>query len=159
MRPDICKRGGAAVGRLVDLDPVEAVSVVCLRRWSEGASAQAGLRQEFCATLGEAEGAALEQGLDLLCDTCINEARRPLMRHPIGCLCVGADEACFARFIASAAEGDREDAMLLASLIVRTEMAFMIVDTARQVGLGFHRLALRARRGATAPTSATATLH
>ena len=40
------------------------------------------------------------------------------MRHSIECRCLGGDEACFANLVATAAEGEREDALLMATLMV-----------------------------------------
>ena len=66
-------------------------------------------------------------------------ARRPLMRHAPGCPCAGADECVFARFVALAAEGAREDAILIAALIVRTDIALTLAIRAETVGLRLMR--------------------
>ena len=73
------------------------------------------------------------------------------MRHGTDCPCLGADEACFARVVADASEGAREDAMLVAALMVRPDMAPAAVHLAEALGLALKRLALgtvaEARRG------------
>lgn len=68
------------------------------------------------------------------------------MRHALHCKCLGADEACFANFIATAATGEREDAMLIATLIVRADVAPLIASLAAEVGLAFRQMQLAAPR-------------
>jgi len=55
------------------------------------------------------------------------------MRHALECRCIGADESCFATMIASAAENDHEDAMLLASIMVNAQVASVAAYLAFQV--------------------------
>ncbi|EKE71785.1 hypothetical protein [Celeribacter baekdonensis] len=62
-------------------------------------------------------------------------ARRPLMRHHPDCACLGADEAVMARFVRLAARGAREDAALMAMLLIRADIASMAVSLAEQLGL------------------------
>ncbi len=82
------------------------------------------------------------------------------MRHSVQCKCLGADEACFANFIATAATGEREDAMLIATLLVRPDVAPLIVSLAADVGLAFMRMCLSAPREMAAPSHETQkTLH
>ncbi|WP_245706594.1 hypothetical protein [Ruegeria marina] len=73
-----------------------------------------------------------------------------MVRHDLGCACVGADEACFAHLIASAATGAHEDALMLAALIVRPDLAPALVALSEQFGL-----ALQAAVG----SAGTRTLH
>ncbi|GGE59835.1 hypothetical protein GCM10011517_29270 [Actibacterium pelagium] len=68
------------------------------------------------------------------------------MRHELACQCLGADESCFANLIAEAAEGDPEDAMLIATLLVRADMAPCLAALARDVGLALKRMSLRSRK-------------
>lgn len=62
-------------------------------------------------------------------------ARRPLMRHHPDCACLGADEAVMARFVRLAARGAREDAALMAMLLIRADIASLAVSLAEQLGL------------------------
>lgn len=117
--------GGAAVGRLDDLPPLERMVVLCLRLWSAGADLRGG--QTAC------------EGLDELIGTVVRHARRPLLCHAPDCPCAGADEAVLARFVALAAEGAREDAVLIATLLVRADLALGLAALAEQVGLGLTR--------------------
>ena len=66
-------------------------------------------------------------------------ARRPLMGHALDCPCAGGDECVFARFVALAAEGAREEAVLIAALIVRADLALGLAALAEGVGLGLMR--------------------
>jgi hypothetical protein len=62
--------------------------------------------------------------------------------HDIACPCVGGDEYALARFVALAAEGDREDAVLLAALLVRADVALCLAPLAEEVGLRVGRIGL-----------------
>ncbi|WP_425037469.1 hypothetical protein [Primorskyibacter sp. S187A] len=139
-------RGGAAVGVVSDLDSIEAASVIYLRLWFDGPDAQAKVWNDFAASLGSDQGRVALRSFETLCSLCARHGRRPLMRHSVQCACVGADEACFAHFIATAATGEREDAMLLASLIVRADVTPLVASLATDVGLAFKRMRLSAPR-------------
>jgi hypothetical protein len=61
------------------------------------------------------------------------------MGHAPGCPCAGADECVFARFVALAAEGAREDAVLMAALMVRADLALGLALQAERIGLRLMR--------------------
>lgn len=60
--------------------------------------------------------------------------------HKPHCTCIGADERCFAHFIETAATGRREDALLLATLMVREDAAPLAVAHAQHLGLALMRM-------------------
>lgn len=142
------------MGFVAELDAIEAASVLYLRLWNDGPEAQAQVRCDFTEMLGSDQGARAVQAFQELCDLCAIHGRRPLMRHAVQCKCLGADESCFANFIATAVEGEREDALLMATLLVRVDVAPVVVALATDVGLAMKRMRLRAPqmadRGATA---------
>lgn len=138
------KRGGAPVGNITDLDGIEAASVIYLRLWCDGPASQAGMRDEFASSLGLDRGGKALKSFEDLCRLCAQHGRRPLMRHSVSCKCLGSDEACFANFIATAAMGDREDAMLIATLLVRPDVAPLITAFAADFGLALKRMTLSA---------------
>jgi hypothetical protein len=149
--PDM-QRGAARVGLLSDLNAVEAGAVLYLRLWCDGDRAL--VARDFESALGEGHGRAACRTLDQLCALCVRHGRRQLMRHHLGCACLGADEACFANFVAAALDGDREDAMLIATLIVRAAMAPAAAAMAQDLGLALKCMAVRGRlvgRGTPAP--------
>ncbi len=148
--------GGAPVAHLADLGAVAAAAVLHLRAWGDGDLAA--IAQDFARGLGRGAGACAATDFDQLCGLIARHGRRPLMRHGRNCSCVGADEACFAAFVATAAEGCREDALLMAMLIVRPDMAPGLVALGQQVGLALRRMALHAA-GDEAGREARTTLH
>ncbi|ANB34970.1 hypothetical protein [Rhodovulum sulfidophilum] len=154
MNADPNRRGSAAVGFLDDLDPVEAGAVRCLRLWADGDDAQERLRSEFSDRLGPRQGSDAADSLHMICSLCAMYGRRPLMRHSASCPCLGADESCFATFVAAAGAGDREDAMLMATMLVRADMAPGLVDPAARLAMALRRLALAAVSARRAPDSA-----
>lgn len=156
-------RGGAPVGFITDLDSIEAAAVIYLRLWSDGPDSRQAVLNDFAASLGRVQGAKAVQGFEDLCRTCAQYGRRPLMRHSVHCKCLGSDESCFANFIATATTGDRNDAMLIATLLVRPDVAPLITSLAADFGLALKRMKLCAPKfygsGAKAPHAQPTTLH
>jgi len=128
-------RGGASVGLLTDLPPLEAGAVRYLRHWFSGAQARAELHEAFCGTLEPDLADSAFESFGQLCDFCVTHGRRPLVRHGMTCSCLGADENCFANLLAAATEGEANDAELLASLIVPPKQAQALSSLAAQTGL------------------------
>lgn len=150
------ERGGAPVGQIGHLGPVEAGAVLYLRLWSDGPAGQRDARADFDLALGRDGAEAALAALGGLCDLCARHGRRPLVRHALTCRCIGADESCFATLVAAATEGAREDAMLLAALLVRADMAPALTDLAQRFGLALRRMACAAPPAATPPAPAPA---
>ncbi|MEP5730181.1 MAG: hypothetical protein ABJL67_12515 [Sulfitobacter sp.] len=138
------KRGGAPVGFITELDGVEAASVIYLRLWCDGPDSQESVWNDFASTLGCTQGQKALRAFEDLCSLCSKHGRRPLMRHSVNCKCLGSDESCFANFIATAASGDHDDAMMIATLLVRPDFAPLITALATDFGLALKRMNLRA---------------
>jgi hypothetical protein len=131
--------GAAAVGHLAELPPLERQVIRCLRFWCAGPNGQAALGRELAQRMGRRAAERVTAHLDELLQVTASHARRPLMGHDLDCLCAGGDECVFARFVALAAEGAREEAALMASLMVRPDLALCLVRLAEDVGLGLMR--------------------
>ncbi|HET9067157.1 MAG TPA: hypothetical protein VFN28_00840 [Amaricoccus sp.] len=130
--------GATPVGRLAELPPLEREVIHCLRLWCAGPEGPGAVSDELVARHGEA-GRALAADLGELIATMAGHSRRPLVGHAPGCPCAGADECVFARFVALAAEGAREDAVLMAALMVRADLALCLAARAETVGLRLMR--------------------
>lgn len=139
-------RGGTPVGFVAELGPVEAGAVLYLRLWCDGPEAQAQISRDFATALGPDSGRSAVQSLETLCDLCVRHGRRPLMRHHVTCKCLGADESWFATFIGYASEGERDDAFLIATTMVRPDLAPALVGMAQDVGLALRQMAIKAHR-------------
>ena len=153
MRAAAPHRGGAPVGYVAELGPVEAGAVLCLRLWCDGSDAQSKIWKDFATLLGPQHGREALKSFKALCDLCVRHGRRPLMRHHLTCKCLGADESCFANFIGYASEGEREDALLIATTIVSPNMAPALVGLAQDFGLALRRMALKANKQTNTPTT------
>ncbi|MEP1536059.1 MAG: hypothetical protein ABJQ34_02780 [Paracoccaceae bacterium] len=140
------KRGGAPVGFITELDGVEAASVIYLRLWCDGPESQASVWNDFASHLGADQGRKAIQTFEDLFRLCSQHGRRPLMRHSVHCKCLGSDESCFANFIGTAATGDRDDAMFIATLLVRADVAPLVTSLATDFGLALKRMHLCAPR-------------
>lgn len=158
MSKSIENRGGAPVGFISELDSVEAASVIYLRLWCDGPEAQYQVWNDLATGLGVDRGRKALQAFESLCALCNTHGRRPLSRHSVQCKCLGADESCFANFIATAATGEREDAMLIATLLVRPDVAPLIASLAADFGHALKRMQLAAPRDLS-PQHQNKTLH
>ena len=92
--------------------------------------------------LGADHGRKALKAFETLCSLCSQHGRRQLMLHEITCKCIGSDESCFANFIATAATGEREDAMLISTLLVRADIGPIITSLAADFGLALVRMNL-----------------
>jgi hypothetical protein len=136
-------RGGAAVGFLADLPPLEKRTVTCLRMWCATAVTRAQVDADFHRAFGKSEAAVAGRVLADLCELTVRYGRRPLMLHHAGCKCLGADESAFAHLVGAAASGEREDAMMFAMLLVRPDLAPGVSGLAQQAGLMIRRMLAR----------------
>ena len=143
--------GAAPVGQLSDLAPLERRIVRSLRLLGHGETGRAALRMDLAASLGSDTAGAIGGRLEELLLSLMRHARRPVACHDIACPCVGGDEYALARFVSLAAEGDREDAMLLAALLVRTDIVHCLAPLAEEVGLRVGRLGMAMLRPASGP--------
>ncbi|MEM6422009.1 MAG: hypothetical protein AAF698_05415, partial [Pseudomonadota bacterium] len=107
---------------------------------------------------GAREGKRQLAAFETLIETLITHGRRPIMRHGIGCRCLGADECVLANLVGAAGQGDREEAALMAALLVRPGMATTVAAMAEEVGVVLRRMTLRSQRHvANTDTAATHT--
>lgn len=148
-------RGAAPVGQVDGLPQVELATVLCLRLWCDGVHAQTELRHEAARALGPDFGPHWADALGEFLDLITSFARRPILRHAVGCRCLGADESAVATLVAAATDGDREDAMLIGMLLVRPDVAPGLTELAQIVGLGLRRMSFTR----TTVTTAGAGLH
>ncbi|WP_238367509.1 hypothetical protein [Mesobacterium pallidum] len=133
-------RGAAPVGLLTELGAFECAAILYLRLWCDSIEAQRQVGDDFARVLGRARGRNAARSLGQLCELCSRYGRRPMARHQVGCQCLGGDESCFAQLVAAAADGDRDDAMMLAALIVRADVASALVAFAESYGLALRSL-------------------
>ncbi|PJI84413.1 hypothetical protein BC777_3471 [Yoonia maricola] len=151
--------GGGTVGLLDDCDAINAASIVYLRMWCSSPDTQASMLADLTNTLGAARGDKAVETFAQICRLCTRYGRRPLARHGLGCRCIGADEASFAQLIATATEGDRDDAMLIAILMVRPDMAPILISLATTFGLALKQMNLAAPKTVKQAAAYQPTLH
>ncbi|WP_386683801.1 hypothetical protein [Loktanella sp. R86503] len=150
--PQQTPRGGAPVGALHELAPIELAAVVYLRAWCTGGADRGMIARDFGLVMGDAAGPAVAN-FDALMSTLLENARRPVMRHGLGCSCIGGDENAFANLVAAAAGQDHDEALLFASALIKGHAAWGAVDLALRLGQVFLRLA-RMPNTAPVPTHA-----
>lgn len=151
-------RGGVTVGTLSELPPLEAGAVIYLRHWFSGSETRAQMRRDFEVNFGPEMAESAFEAFGYLCNFCAAHGRRPLVRHGMTCNCLGADENCFANLLASAAEGQKDDAHVLASLIVTPRKAPELAKLASDCGLLMQQI-MGLQLPVQADRPASATLH
>lgn len=150
-------RGGAAVGRMAELGAIESGAILCLRLWFENPASHA--RRSFEDDFGAFGGALALGNIGAICRLCDEHGRRPLMRHALSCDCVGGDEACLARMVEAALAGERDEAMMMASLMARADVAPQMVALAEVAGAALARLAVTPARQTARPALPRTSLH
>ncbi len=136
----IFKMGGAPVGKMQLLDLEEFTIISFLRRWCDGGIARTQLQKELVINLGYAKGAQFFQSFKSLCEIIFYHGRRTLVRHQTDCSCVGADESCFAQLILRAGNNYKEDAILIALLLVPPHLTSETFALASQIGTSIKSL-------------------
>lgn len=151
------QRGGAPVGMLEELPPVEMGAVLLLRLWCEGGAGRARIQNDLTLAFGTARADRELERLAALVRTVLKGARRPVMRHGVACPCFGGDESAFANMVAAAAQGERDDAMVFALALMAPDFACAAAQLAGPVGLAI--LGLSRNLGAAPSPIQTMTRH
>lgn len=141
MTMDHYARGGAAVAVLNRMEAWEANLVLNLRLWCEGPKGQAAVWNEFRRSFEGPQASAACRAFEVLINTLADHAHRPLVRHDVGCSCVGADESVFVNLVRTASEGHLNDAALIATLIAGPAKAEHIAILAGDVGASMRHFA------------------
>ncbi|MFB9151573.1 hypothetical protein [Roseovarius ramblicola] len=149
--------GELPVGAIEGLQPLAVLVIAALRGWNRGGAGAALVALR--ARMSEGQAAAAMAAMCDLAGILGTARRRPLACHAPQCPCVGADEAAFARFVQEAALGEREDALLLASLMVDGPAIVCLTRAAQRFGLQLHRATLRDTAALTVVAPAGTTLH
>jgi len=139
------------------MQPLAALVIAALRGWNRGGAGAA--LEALRARMREGQAAAAMAAMCDLAGILGTARRRPLACHGPDCPCVGADEAAFARFVQEAALGEREDALLLASLMVEAHAITGLAEAAQRFGLHLHRATLRDTIALTGACPAGTTVH
>lgn len=152
--------GSAVVGRLTNVPPWEAELILSMRLWMDSLEGQEKVGTGFARCFGTAGGRAEIRQFERLLTALCAYARRPLVRHGLGCDCIGSDEAVLQTLVREAARGDLAEAAMVASLLVPASQAEHVALMAAQVGLAMQCIARQSPppRG-TAETVRSRTLH
>lgn len=133
-------RGGAAVAALNRMDDWEANLVLNLRLWCEGPTGQSQAREDYNGAFPKAEADKAWQIFEDLVNKILRTASRPLVRHSVGCNCVGSDECVFVHLVRTASDGHLNDAALIATLLSGPAHAEHIAIMAGEVGTAIRRI-------------------
>lgn len=134
-------RGGAPVGVLSELPPVELAAIIYLRLWFSGKQQQ--VWSDFASTLGKSDAKAAMACFEGLMHSVQHHTKRPLMRHDATCQCFGGDECAFAQVVAAATSGDEHEAMTFALHLFDGVQARCVLGAAAICGHAFADMASR----------------
>jgi hypothetical protein len=123
------------------MDGQQALAVMMLRDWFEGRDGRERVTGTFAAELGLASARAAVTDWKAYAELIATGTRRPVMCHALHCRCVGSDEAVLAHVLCLAAEGAREDAMFVLSLLVQADRLLPALTVVERAGLAVKRLA------------------
>ena len=136
--------GATPVARIDSLTPFEAWWLRALRLCDGSPAEIRDLTEDMTARFGPYRTDRLLSRLGDLLSLIRDHGRRTLLTHHEACGCVGADEAVLTLFFQTAAFGEREDAMMIACLFLRPDVAPLAVSLAQSVGLDLDQ-GMRAR--------------
>jgi len=140
MKPKAYSRGATPVGHIDELPPLEMTTILYLRLWCEGQLSREQVHDDFILAFGHSIGTQHSATFSSFMLTLVHKSRRSIMRHQTNCQCFGGDESAVANMIAAAAAGDRQDALLLASHLVPSNIAEDLVKPAEDIGLAFDQM-------------------
>ncbi len=120
---------------LRQMDDLNACCVIYLRLWCDGPEGRAAVRRDLTNGLGPRRAGTAIEAFETVITLLSQHHQRKLMRYAVDCPCLGADEAAFAQFIATAATGEREEALWLAMDLIRADMAMHLTAAASAFGL------------------------
>lgn len=144
-KPFVCPQtpvGTAPVGCVADLPPAEGWWIRAFRQWGGETAA---LSADMTGRFGAARAERILSRFGELMEILSLYARRPLAVQGAGSASLCSDEAVFALLCTTATHGAREDAMMIACLMVRPDVAPIAVSLAQGLGLEVER-GLRARK-------------
>jgi len=133
--------GASVVGRLTDIAPWEAELILSIRLWMDSPEGRAEIWNGFARCFGASDGRLELRRFETLLTSICSTARRPLIRHGLGCDCIGSDEAILRTLVREATRGDLPEATMIASLLVPARHAEPIALMAAKVGQAMQRLA------------------
>ncbi len=141
MKDTVDHTGASVVGQLTDLVSWEATLIMSMRLWMEGPDAQAEVWRDFARCFGTEKGREELRQFETFLSRLLSAARRPLVRHGLGCTCIGSDEAILRLMVREATRGDLAEAAMIASLIVPASLAEPIALMAARVGIAMRDIA------------------
>jgi len=151
--------GAAVVNSLTALPAWEAELVLSMRFWLDGTEGREQVWNSFAQSFGTTEGRAHLRLFEGLLSSLCSHARRPIVRHGLGCTCIGSDEAVLLTLVREATKGDIAEAALIASLLVPAAQAELIALKSAELGRAMQRMTRRMPSGPTTKRRPDRRLH
>ncbi|WP_299288258.1 hypothetical protein [uncultured Tateyamaria sp.] len=147
MTPPHHARSGSAIAALTNMDAWE--TDLNLRLWCDGPHGQAQARHAYHNLLPDTEADRAWYMFETLVIKIVGTANHPLVRHALGCNCVGSDECVFVHLIRTASDGHLNDAALIATVLTGAEHIAILAGEVGSIARTFH-----AKRNSQSPAAA-----
>ena len=132
--------GGIPISNLSYLSENELLSIFYLRCFSESKSSKKNLENELCSYLGKKKGLEILFYLESLYEILLKKGRKKFILHSVNCNCVGLDENSFIHLISFSAFKDKNEAMLIATIMTNSNIAPQLVLIAQEYAKGIDEL-------------------
>jgi hypothetical protein len=146
--------------KVASLPPLQQAALQIMRQAMGEDSVDGTVPDRLWSLLGPARGPRIAHLWADLLSLFDRFAHRPLQTRSLDDPVAGSDEIGFVRLIALGAEGDREDVMFMALMMVRADISPIVASLAIQIGLSLRQgLLAAANSTATATHPSTHRLH
>ena len=132
--------GGSPISVLSALTRTEFLSIFYLRCFSENINSKKVLADEFSYYLGKKRGLKVLSSLDNLYDLLLKKGRKDLILHSISCNYVGVDENSFIHLISCSICKEKNDALLIATIMTNSHTARSLIKHAQDFAKGITEL-------------------
>ncbi len=137
---EITEFGGSPVAVLSSLKREDFLCIFYLRCFCENLTNRKAMSDEFCHYLGNDKGMRIMFTLENIHEILFKKGRKQLVLHNIYCDCVGADENSFIHLISRSTLTDKNDSMLIATIMTNSYIAPQLVKLAEDFAIGIREI-------------------
>jgi hypothetical protein len=141
--------------RLASLPPLQQAAIRILRQFLSEDSIHCAMPDRLLSLMEPGRGGRIGHLWADLLSLFDRFAHRPLQISPLDDPIANGDEAGFAAMIALGAEGEREDVMFMALMMVRADVSPIVTSLAVQIGLSLRQASLATERNSAKATHPT----
>lgn len=134
MRVDRTLRGSKPAGTLSALPAWECELIRNTRLWMDSSDGRRKVWDRYASSMGAERATQSLNAFERLLVTIEIHMSHQMVRHSVGCRCIGSDEAVFLHLVRTASAWDLNEASQIAALIVKPAHAEPLAHLAASVG-------------------------